>query len=180
MFIIWKWNWEDEHVMETSSISDVSSNPDELEEPSSEPNISCSEDTPELETNKMKHSVVFKCVGVKKEKYIEKVLISASRKLDNGEEVLQPEPDNPVDARAIAFECNISNKWQRIGYIVQEAVEAVHNALEKNLITEVKFDWIKYIVHWYRSGAGWYTGITITKKGEWPAVVVRSASTTFH
>ena len=63
---------------------------------------------------------------------------------------------------------------------MQEAVEAVHHALEKNLITEVKFDWIKYIVHWYRSGAGWYTGITITKQGEWPPVVVRSASTTFH
>ena len=182
VFIIWKWTWEDEHAMETSSSSDVSSNPDELEEPSSEPTVSSSEDTPELETNKIKHSVVFKCVGVKKEKYIEKVLISTSRKLDNGEHVpvrIRPEPDNPVDARAIAFECNVSNKWQRIGYVVQEAVEAVHYALEKNVITEVKFDWIKYIVHWYRSGAGWYTGITITKQGKWQPVV-RSASTTFH
>ena len=79
VFIIWKWTWEDEHAMETSSSSDVSSNPDELEEPSSEPTVSSSEDTPEPETNKIKHSVVFKCVGVKKEKYIEKVLISASR-----------------------------------------------------------------------------------------------------
>ena len=94
---------------------------------------------------------MFKCVGVKKEKYIEKVLISESQKLDNGENVpvrIRPEPDNPVDARAIAFECNVSNKWQWIGYIVQEAVEAVHDALKRNLMTEVKFEWIKYIVHW--------------------------------
>ena len=99
--------------METSSCSDISSNPDELEEPSSEPAVSSTEDTPELETSKIKHSVVFKCVGVKKEKYIEKVLISASRKLDNGEHVpvrIRPEPDNPVDARAIAFECNVFNE----------------------------------------------------------------------
>ena len=68
VFIIWNWTWEDELVMESSNSSDVSSNPDELEEPSSDATISCSEDTPELETNKIKHSVVFKCVGVKKEK----------------------------------------------------------------------------------------------------------------
>ena len=50
VFIIWKWTWEDEHAMETSSSSDVSSNPDELEEPSSQPTVSSSEDTSELET----------------------------------------------------------------------------------------------------------------------------------
>lgn len=167
-------------MMESSSSPDLSSDPDELEEPTSEPNALSCEDTPELETSKIKHSVVFKCVGVKKEKYIEKVLISASRNREDVPVRIRPEPDNPVDVRAIAFECNVSDKWQRIGYIVQEAVEAVHDALKRHLITDVKFDWIKYIVHWYRSGAGWYSGITITKQGEWPPVVVRSASTTFH
>ena len=29
--------------------------------------------------------------------------------------------------------------------------------LEKDLIITVKFDRLKYIVHWYRSGAGWYS-----------------------
>ena len=118
VFIIWKWAWEDELVMESSSSPDLSSDPDELQELTSEPNALSCEDTPELETSKIKHSVVFKCVGVKKEKYIEKVLISASRKLDNGEDVpvrIRLEPDHPVNARAIAFECKVSDKWQRIG-----------------------------------------------------------------
>lgn len=47
------------------SSSDASSNLDEMEEASIEPN---SEDTPEI--REIKHSVVFKCVGIK-EKYIE-------------------------------------------------------------------------------------------------------------
>ena len=95
MFIIWKLAWEDEDVMESSSGSD------ETEEPTSELNTLSSDDTPELERSKIKHSVVFKCVGVTKEKYIEKVLIFASQKLDNGEHVpvrIRPEPDNAVDA----------------------------------------------------------------------------------
>ena len=93
-----KWAWEDEHVMESSSSLDLLSDPDELEELASEPNAFSSEDTPELETSKIKHSVVFKCVGVKKE-YIEKVLISTSRKLDNGDVPvrIRPKPDNPDD-----------------------------------------------------------------------------------
>ena len=62
---------------------------------------------------------------------------------------------------------------------MQEVVEPVHDALEKILISKVKFDWIKYIVHWYHFGAGWYSGITITKQGQWPPIV-RSASSTFH
>ena len=43
----------DEHAMEGSSSLDLSSDPDELEEPTSEPNALSSEDNPELETSKM-------------------------------------------------------------------------------------------------------------------------------
>lgn len=67
------------------------------------------------------------------------MLIAASRKLDNGENVpiyIWPEPGNLKDARTITFDYMVSSKWQRIGYIVQEAVEAVHDALKKNLITK--------------------------------------------
>lgn len=44
-------------------------------------------------------------------------------------------------------------------------------------IVGIQFDWIRFITHWSRSGPGWYCGIKITKKGDWPKEVVRCAST---
>ena len=96
----------------------------------------------------------------------------------NIEVCLKPEPTNPVDARAIAFSCELDGKWERIGYVVREALEAVHDAVSNNRILSVKFDWVKYIVHW-RSGMGWYAGIRIAKSGEWPLEVVRCSSVNF-
>ncbi len=44
---------------------------------------------------------------------------------------LKPEKDNPRNARALAFICKIDDEWQRIGYVVEEALDAVHTALDK-------------------------------------------------
>ena len=38
------------------------------------------------------------------------------------------EPENPFDAKAIAFQCYIGSRWQIIGYIVKEALDEVHLA----------------------------------------------------
>ena len=64
-----------------------------------------------------------------------------------------------------------------IGYVVREAAPHVAHAIANNLIVSCEFSWVRYIVHWSKSGQGWYTGITITKRGTWPTEVVRSAST---
>ena len=90
------------------------------------------------------HSVVFKCTGATN-------LAEVASRLRKGEVVkvmLRPEPSNPKDSRAIVFDCNIGTKWERIGYAVQEALSALHSAIENNLIVSVKFEWLKYITHW--------------------------------
>ena len=51
----------------------------------------------------------------------------------------------------------------------------VHDAM-KNLITVVKFAWVKNIVTWTRSGPGYFAGISITQKGMWSKEVCQSAS----
>ena len=38
----------------------------------------------------------------------------------------EPEPNNQYDSKAIAFVCNIDEKWQRIGYIVRKSLDHVH------------------------------------------------------
>ena len=65
----------------------------------------------------------------------------------------------------------------RIGYIVSEALDTVHDALDNDLITSTDFAWAKYMISWTRSGPGYYAGINITKYGEWPAEVFRCSST---
>ena len=113
-------------------------------------------------------------------KYYQETLKRATQLQDKGENVpvrVHHEPENPMDSKAIAFECQIENQWKVIGYVVREALDATHRALETNVISEIKFEWIKYIVHWSRSGPGWYAGVKITKKGVWPKEVISCAST---
>ena len=71
-------------------------------------------------------------------------------------------PKNPFDSRAIASVCKLKEEWEQIGYIVREALDEVHCAMDKNKIVAVKFDWVKFIV--YFQNRGWYAGIMLTKK----------------
>ena len=64
-----------------------------------------------------------------------------------------------------------------MAYVVDELLETVHNAIDKNKVLSVELEWAKFIVYWSKSGPGCYAGIKIVKKGEWPSLVVRSAST---
>lgn len=89
---------------------------------------------------------------------------------------MSPEPDNPVDSKAIYLSVEYIMNGK---YIVREALDAVHNALEKKLIIDISIDWIKYIVHWSRSSPGWYAGVKITKQGKWPKEAISSVCTLF-
>ena len=84
-----------------------------------------------------------------------------------------PEPTNPVDAKAISFVTFYNGTQQRIGYIVREAVDDVHTALENNEVVNVCFE---YRIKWVFSGPGYYAAVNIRKIGKWSPVVYRSAS----
>ena len=89
---------------------------------------------------------------------------------------LTKEPHNSVDAHAIAFECKVDTKWDRIGYVVRESLEATHEAMDSGNIMKVEFDWVKYIVQF--QNRGFYAGIKITR-GDWPKHVLQCRSKSY-
>ena len=60
--------------------------------------------------------------------------------------------------------CKLDKSWERIGFVVQEALDEVHEAIRNKKILGVSFDYIKYIVEFKKPG--WYAGIKITRNGE--------------
>lgn len=88
-----------------------------------------------------------------------------------------PEKDNPYDSNAIAFKCFLDEEWHRIGYVVKEAVNAVHSSLASRKIAQVTFAWTKYLVTWTRSGPGYFAGVNIALYGQWPKEICQCAST---
>ena len=102
---------------------------------------------------------------------------SAAARLNRGEAVLcqvLPEPNNPIDSEAICIQFKLDRKWYKVGYVIHEALSDLHTALRESKVTKVSIDWIKYIIYWQTPG--WYTGINITRIGEWSSTVVRSQS----
>ena len=175
VFVIWEWEWLDsdsesnhsEDDQETDDFDATDSNDDDDEED-------------EDKIPAITHSVTFKCIGSTKEARYQEVLALAKQKIKKGENVqvkLQKETDNPFDANAIAFMCKAGGDWERIGYIVSEALPDVNEALSKKKIIKVYFDWIKYIV--YFKNPGWYAGITVTRNGDWSNTVMHSSSKKF-
>jgi len=146
------------------------------------PNVSTSSESDDDSIPSITHAVIFKCIGVHKERRYQDVLSEASRKLDDGDNVpvkLYPEPDNPVDSKAIAFMCQITGSaWERIGYAVSEVLDELHEAMSRGKIISVSFDYIRYSVHF--SKPGWYAGIRIARSGEWSSTVLRSRAASYN
>lgn len=177
VFVMWKWSWMDVSELDAKGSDKESDKVEEADNPDSgnEDELDKS-----IASSLVSHSVTFKCMGANKVVRSQEVLTESAQKLKKGEYVelrLRKEPSNPKDSRAIAFDCKHNNKWELIGYVVREALEDVHHAIENNLIVSVQFDWIRYITHWSRSGPAWYCGVKITKQGEWPSAIVRCGST---
>ena len=73
----------------------------------------------------------------------------------------------------------VNGKWHRIGYVVNEILNEVHNALNGGEIVQVEFSWVKYICDWTRSGPGFFAGVSVSKRGYWSHSVTRAASTRY-
>jgi len=197
--VIWEWEWIDHDVTEVSEtmfMDDLEDNPDSdsthctpEDNPDSDSTHCTPEDNPDYAdsdstccTQKDKlekeHTVTFKCIGCTHDTVAQDTLRFASQLLDAGTLVpvdIYPEPNNPYDRRAIAFKCWVNDKWTRIGYIVHEILDDVHDARRCNQITNIRFAWVKYLVCWSRPG--YYAGVKITKRGNWSARVCAYAST---
>ena len=146
MFVIWKWF----PVLEVNEDNDEDNDEDESM------NCELQEDEDDEddkdESNSLVHALTFKCIGTIKEERYQEILVAANLQRQNGEEVhvrLTPEPTNCYDSEAIACKTSTStdseNKWERIGYLVSEVTQDVHEAIRSNSILSVQFDWIKFI-----------------------------------
>lgn len=163
MFVIWNWEsllplQSDEESIKSESQSTCSSEIDET--------------MPEY------HTVTFKVIGNLREHSYQTTLRKVSEYMYDEKHVevwLMPEPDNPVDKHAIAFMCSIDDKDQRIGYVVRECLQDVHEALSRGLICKTEFAWCRY--RSFRGRLGWYAAVNVTLKGKWSNAVVRSSST---
>ena len=123
------------------------------------------------------HTVTFKCIGCTKDISYQETLARVSQIQNSNVDVLcklYPEPNNPADARAIAFKVCLDNRWCTIGYVVKEALDEVHEAISEKKILAVTIDWVKYIIYW--RSPGWYAGVKLTRIGEWSRTIVLSQS----
>jgi hypothetical protein len=174
LLIIWGWtdSRDEEHVQndrEESSCDDS---------PSTEADLSEDECGQTRETS----TVNFKCVGVTRDSLYQETLKKAFLAIKDGKGVcvrLTPEPENPYDSHAVAFECLIDGCWKVFGYVIKELSDHVLDAISKGDIIHVDFAWIKYKIL-KTTGAGYYTAVRVTKKEEWAQIVHTLSDTMFH
>ena len=169
------WEW-----LEEADEADCDTESEQSDFDENTENDDTSTEVNEEEIPSITHSVTFKCIGSTKELRYQEVLALAKQKIKKEETVevkLQKEPDNPVDANAIAFMCNADSKWERIGYVVSEALLDAHDAINNKKIINVYFDWIRYIV--YFKNPGWYTGIIVTRSSNWSNTMMLCSSKKF-
>ena len=127
----------------------------------------------------IQHTITFKCIGTTKSGEYQNILNKAKKELSLNLPVplrLMPEPYNPMDNKAIAFECCMQGKWMRVGYVIRELTEEVYEAYKQNEIVNVEFEWIRYMLKGFASGPGFYAGIQVTRNGKWSLLAMAKAS----
>ena len=136
------------------------------------------DDSAEASMEEIEHKVTFKCIGCTKEQCYQETLKHVAQLRRGGNVVeakLEPERTNPFDAKAIQIKCKVDGTWKKIGYLVSEVLDEVHEALASDCIINVGFEWVKMIIVWRTPG--WYAGVNITRRGEWSKSVLTSQST---
>ena len=179
VMIIWNWVWDDNQSDAESDSSSITSDLPEHYNPGLHSDISDSENDSSPPSTTTFDTVTFKCIGTVHDQHAQKTLskVLELQKVGVVPVRLKPEPENLHDSKAVAFQCLVDGEWNRIGYIVREALDEVHIALNDGTIVNVAFSWVKYLVVWQRSGPGFYAGVDITIKGKWSTVVHKCAST---
>ena len=180
--VAWEWKWDNG---EDSCDSDAEDNHDPDVTFSSDhinPYLGSDSDGSDIfDSTQLTHTVTFKCIGTTHDPSAQDTLAKVSQILKEKNDVpvgIFPEPNNQYDSKAICFKCQIdSGEWKRIGYIVREALDHVHEAISGGKILNVKFSWVKYLAVWSKSGPGFYAGVNISKNGEWHPAVVKCSST---
>ena len=179
VIIVWKWSWDDNESDAVESDSSITSDVPEHYNPDLQSDISDSENDNSSSCIGISDTVTFKCIGTVHDHHAQETLSKVVQLQKTGvvSVRLKPEPENTHDSKAIAIQCLVDEEWHRIGYIVREALDEVHNALNQEKIVNVSFSWVKYLVVWQRSGPGFYAGVDITINGKWCSVIHKSAST---
>lgn len=180
MFVVYEWGWLDVEQMYQNNDSEIYDDSDDGDNSADGDDSDDGDDDQDDSDSFVTHTITFKCIGASRETSYQTALQAALECINEGKDVpvkLIPEPDNPKDSRAIAFHCFVGEKWRRIGYIVKEALQDVHDALKNNQILSVKFAWVKFLLCWSQCGPGFYAGIDISRKGNWPTNIMRCAST---
>ena len=175
MFVMWNWQWLEDSDSEQDGV--VSGDEPGDAAPSNSEESGNNEEAEDDNIPAITHTVVFKCIGCTKELRYQELLVLANQKRKKGEDIpvkLEKEPSNPFDSNAIAFMCLVENNWERIGYVVSEALADVNEAISNNKILKTFFSWIKYIV--YYKQPGWYAGISVTRNGSWSRTVMQSCA----
>ena len=180
VFVIYEWRLEDinEHVDDSASEMESVNSLDTHS--SHSPTSSLMTASLVTTTPTVTHIVTFKCIGAVRDEKQQKALEHAFVVRARGEIVrvkIEPEPTNSYDSKAVSFMCMVEGSWQRIGYVVRETLDEVHEAIRQRNILWVKFAWVKYLLQWVRSGPGFYAGINIARRGEWSETCLKSAST---
>lgn len=177
VFVVWKWEWTAVEESESEEEEDSF----EQHNPHLHSNSEQFDSEHELDVSPAEtHTVTFKCIGSVHDNNAQEVLSRISSILCKGGEVdvrVNPEQDNKYDSQAIAFQCYIDSKWQRIGYVVKECVSHVHKALQEKRLLTLKIKWAKYLVCWKNSGPGFYAGIDMCISGKWHRDVIKGQST---
>lgn len=180
VLVIWKWEWvvnpekqqdsEGCDSIQTDSNAEDETGGEEEESDDTDPSAS-SASMPNIT-----HAVTFKCIGAVRDKISQRTLRIVRDRMDKGYTVpvkLHPEPDNFWDPKAIAFMCNVDEKWTRIGYVVSELADEVHEAIAKNQIVSVTFAWVRFMTKWEH---GMYAGVQIRRNGQWSSKVLAKRS----
>ena len=126
-------------------------------------------------------TVNFKCIGVTRDALYQETLKKAFLATKEGKSVcVTPQPDNPYDSHAVAFECQVDGSRGVFGYVIKELCDHVLDAISKGEIISVDFAWIKYKIL-KTTGAGYQgTAVRVTKKKEWAQNVHTLSDTMFH
>ena len=139
VFVMWNWAWFEEiHSSNDDSRSDDLNVTEEFKDDSD----ASSDDDTKVSSDilSITHSMIFKCIGNLKEHRYQEILALAKKKINEGKTVrviINKEPDNPVDSKAIAFACNVTGSWERISDVVQEVLDEVNKAMDDGFILKV-------------------------------------------